>query len=79
MNNSSKGLPRDLNFKSVEELEGSPWQAELEGRAACVANIVGCSLHFLGSRGVCSAKQITAICTFIESLKIPPEENKCLA
>jgi len=26
MNNSSTGHPSDLNFKSMEELEGSPWQ-----------------------------------------------------
>lgn len=25
MNTSSKGHPSDLNFKSVEDLEGSPW------------------------------------------------------
>lgn len=77
MNNSSKGLPRDLKFKSVEELEGSPWR--VAGQSCCkYCGVFPADCTPWAAEEPCSAKQITAACTFTESFKNPPEENKWL-
>lgn len=80
MNNSSKGFPRDLNFKSVEELEGSPWRVVGQNCLCCkYCGVLPANCAHWAAEESCSAKQIRAVCAFTGSLKIPREKNKGLA